>query len=469
MDRQLSIYANVLKTKYGPRLPELFAIDNEFQTYLPVYPATLGGDGLIIPNKISPDVSGGMAGPMAAIPAAGSPTYDRYRLWGTYLRRRFTVWDEAVDYSKGEGSYVDALQDAIDESLEWCKHIQARDMFWGRQMGIGTALDQFGGAGTITCRNTYAIGGSASFLADARGTRYLVVGQRFNVVDPATGNLRSAAVTGFTEFYVTGITSITVFTHGCIDATGAEVGAGGNLITGGGGLTTGDAICTPGSFNLGATPETIVSPRGFQTYGLDEIISDGTDIAPALWGTYGGMNRAAVPASASLVQAVGAGLTNTPDMIRRMSMAIGARSGRPWNGDLLCNPALLEVIPPMVTGGTWYQPQSAPLGYPDDAIVWNTGNGNKKFRTSQLCMYNTIFYVDREHMHRFSLREMAFDERGGILKPYSAGGFDFPATTGWLQCGYQIFSDQPNRHGKMTNLTGIDDAYGFGTGFLYLR
>lgn len=477
MSIDLAVLADVLKTQYAPKLNDLFKIDNAMYNFFAKHEAAIRGDGLIMPAKITPDPSGGPRSGTGAIPKAGAPSFDRFRIWGTYYSRRFLVWDEAQDYADGAGSYVSALQDAIADGIEWMKHMLARDMFWGRQMGIATVEATGHVAQRLDLTNTYGLyGGGPSLLGEARGTRYLVKGMHFNIIDATApgnpGTKRIEGTSNATEFVITDITAIDRIAYESIDPTTGVQAVVADTI---GGLADGDIVVPVDSFNNPAA-NTQSDPIGFQTYGLDEIISDGTDVDSIMYGDYGNLNRSVVTETASLVQNVGGPLTTNPDLIRRMARAITAKSGKDFQsgGEMICHDSLLEVMPAFVSGGTQYQPQSAPLGMPDSAITWNLGNGSKQFRTSNLCPSGTIFFVNRNYMNRFEVRPIGFDTNGGgMLKNYSTGGQDYPAVTGWLNWGGQIFSPVPNAHGKMVNITGTDDLYGFSgahpSGFVYLR
>lgn len=468
----LALLENVLKTQYVPKLNDLFTIDNDLYNFLPKHGSTIRGDGLIMPAKLTPDVSGAPRAGMGAIPGAGSPSWERFRLWGTYYSGRFLVWEEAQDYADGAGSYVNAMQEAIDGSMTWMKHMLARDMFWGRQMGMAQAAVAGHVAGTLAMLNAYGgVGGGVSLLGEARGTRYLVKGMHFNVVDgtaPGAGvTKRAEAATGFTEFVVTDVTTIDTIAYACINASGVQVAATGVIV----GLADNDVVTPVDAFNTPTAGALQTDPVGYQTFGFDEIVSDGTDVDSIMFGDYGGLDRSVVTETKSLVQNVGGPLTTNPDLIRRMFKALEAKSGKSGASvDMICHDSLLEVMPQFVSAGVQYQPQTAPLGTPDSAISWNVGNGQKSFRTSNLCPQGTIYFINRDHMHRFELRPIGFDTNGGgMLKNYAVGGKDYAAVTGWMNWGGQIFSDCPNAHGKMVGITGTDDLYGFGNSFSYLR
>jgi len=451
MAYDLSTLEAVFKETYLGKLVDLYRemhplYDRLWETAQPA-----GGKAVSFAARLSPGHSATAGGDGGVFPLSGSPTTTNFRFNYTTFResRKFTQ-DSNNDSVGNVDAFVNSMELASLDGMKGIISLLAQQIYGNRSSCLSIVKSVvIAGAGPYTITTQTYDDPTQASVSHNRGTRYLVGRSgEVDIVSP-TGTVRNGA----NKITINSITDVEEVVFGTVaDPAGW-------------GIADGDFVVPAGAFS-----GTVASGGAHGLIGLDEILSDGTDIPAALYADYGGFDRSAVshPLPSPVENYLGVAGSLSVAGIRALFNAARMASGKDFSPSqfLMCmSPEVRNLIAQFEVNQIRFTPEHAEQGVDDRFTSINLGLGAMPLMEDSKCPPRTLFGVSMDCLKILEVAPLEIvNPTGGpglmLLARNSAGRAE-DAYEMFFRARCQMAADDPRAGFKLTGIAGSPE---FGVG-----
>ena len=374
-------------------------------------------------------------------PQVGTQGWDQMKIGTSFYRTSGQITSKAMlAAEQGEASAIRALTSDIRGALRDLIQEVNVDCY-GTTFGVLAELGENPGDGVqaLTVKNS----DEGGFYWQTHGTRYMSGGRSMPVMIGTLAESGTMNVNNVTT--VTTVDSRSTLTVG--DALAAAVADGDVIVR----CPSGTADYQPDNDEVGKD-----QLLDFGLVGLEQIISDGTDMPSGLDADYFGIDRSAAANSImrSYIQDLG-GAALTEDRLQNFLDGIAETSGEVPDC-MLMHRSVRTEFGKLFRDDRRFVPQEFAGGWKGQYLVFNPGDGDIHVYVDRHCTYDTIYAINKSYMKRYTLSGAHLVDYDGSALRQSGSA---PAWQWNIEAYFQLGNTKPNSCGKLTGISA-DQTFG---------